>query len=161
MLAFMKNILILTFASLLLVGCGESVDLNGKWVMKGYNCYDGNKPITADITVSIVQNGKQLKAVKVGGEHGIKDGMAVWTGRMNGNEIRAQIAEYSPPRKSGNNRVRYGPGVSSIPAVFQIKDGDNVVQTGGIYRSGGKHELNGGQSSGTAPIKNGLTLSRR
>ena len=155
----MKQLLI-TIGAVLLVGCGQSYNLEGNWLVSGYNCYDGNKPITAEIKVSITQKGNQIRAVKNKEEFGIKNGMLISAGKMEGDKILGRIYEYSPPPKRTNSRVKIGGGMSSLPATFLIKDKNNIILVDGDYRSGWNYELENGKISGKINVNNTLSLSR-
>ena len=96
----MKSILVSIVAAVLLVGCGKSqdTDLNGKWLGKGYTCFesldaDGNPvgDVKSDQEISISQDGDKVVATKITGDECVKAGEKTWEGRISGDWIEGVI----------------------------------------------------------------------
>ena len=96
----MKSQLIAIVAAMLLVGCGKSqdTDLNGKWLGKGYTCFesldaDGNPvgDVKSDQEISISQDGDKVVATKITGDECVKAGEKTWEGKISGDWIEGVI----------------------------------------------------------------------
>ena len=96
----MKSQLVAIVATVLLVGCGKSQDsdLNGKWLGKGYTCFesldaDGNPvgSVKSDQEISISQDGDKVVATKITGDECVKAGEKTWEGNISGDWIEGVI----------------------------------------------------------------------
>ena len=96
----MKSQLVAIVATVLLVGCGKSQDsdLNGKWLGKGYTCFesldaDGNPvgSVKSDQEISISQDGDKVVATKITGDECVKAGEKTWEGKISGDWIEGVI----------------------------------------------------------------------
>ena len=86
------KLLLTTIAAVVLVGCGQSEQveykLSGKWMGKGYTCWDDDgKLVTLDELVSISHKENQVVATKITGDNCVEEGEITWKGQITGNTI--------------------------------------------------------------------------
>jgi hypothetical protein len=100
----MKHLLLTTIAAVVLVGCGESqdIDLNGKWLGKGYKCWgnldEDGQFLILDEEISISQDGDKVVATKITGDECLQAGEKTWEGEISGDWIEGVI--YGVPENS-------------------------------------------------------------
>ena len=94
------------------MGCAtipQGIDLNGKWLGKGYTCFesldaDGNPvgSVKLDEEISISQDGDKVAATKITGDECVKAGEKTWEGKISGDWIEGVIYGWSPDSSKPN-----------------------------------------------------------
>ena len=90
----MKSLLVSIIAALFLVGCAtahQGVDLNGKWLGKGYKCWgtvdEDGELLLIEEEISISQDGDKVVATKITGDECVRTGEKTWEGKISGDWI--------------------------------------------------------------------------
>ena len=133
----MKSQLIAIVAAMLLVGCGKSqdTDLNGKWLGKGYTCFesldaDGNPvgDVKSDQEISISQDGDKVVATKITGDECVKAGEKTWEGRISGDWIEG-VAYGRWPNSSKPEAFKTRIEIKSINLLYLDSFGpDGIIE---------------------------------
>ena len=94
-------------------GKPQDIDLNGKWIGKGYKCWgnvdENGEYVIKDEEIFISQNGNKVIATKITGDECIKAGEKTWEGEISGNWIEGVIygrQELSVNPKAYKTRIR-------------------------------------------------------
>jgi predicted RNA-binding protein len=128
----MKSLLVSIVAIVLLAGCGKTqdIDLNGKWLGKGYKCWgnldEDGQELILDEEIFISQDGDKVVATKITGDECVKAGEKTWEGRISGDWIEG-VAYGRSPNSSKPEAFKTRIEIKSINLLYLDSFGPDAV----------------------------------